>query len=172
MKHLIPFNRFNLNKFLGKDYPMKKVLSSAALALLLIGCECTDTCQNVDANAAATPGTPGHFKQTVRDRVFFNYDSSDVSSDAAKTLEAQAGWLKVYSSTTATIEGKCDARGTREYNLALGARRAGSVEKELAKLGIHKSRLKTISYGKEKLEVVGETEEAHAENRVGITAIN
>jgi peptidoglycan-associated lipoprotein len=169
---LIGLNWFNLNKFLGKDYPMKKVLSSVALALLLIGCECTDTCQNVDANAAATPGTPGHFKQTVKDRVFFNFDSSTLSADAKKSIEAQAGWLKVYSSTTATVEGKCDARGTREYNLALGARRANAAEKELAKLGIDKSRLKTISYGKEKLEVVSDTEEAHAQNRVAITVIN
>ena len=151
---------------------MKKVLSSVALGLLLIGCECTDTCQNVDANAAATPGTPGHFKQTVKDRVFFNFDSSTLSADAKKSIEAQAGWLKVYSSTTATVEGKCDARGTREYNLALGARRANAAEKELVKLGIDKSRLKTISYGKEKLEVVSDTEEAHAQNRVAITVIN
>jgi peptidoglycan-associated lipoprotein len=169
---LIGLNWFNLNKFLGKDYPMKKVLSSVALALLLIGCECTDTCQNVDATAAATPGTPGHFKQTVKDRVFFNFDSSTLSADAKKSIEAQAGWLKVYSSTTVTVEGKCDARGTREYNLALGARRANAAEKELVKLGIDKSRLKTISYGKEKLEVVSDTEEAHAQNRVAITVIN
>ncbi|MBP9829213.1 MAG: OmpA family protein [Proteobacteria bacterium] len=151
---------------------MKKVLSSVALGLLLIGCECTDTCQNVDANAAATPGTPGHFKQTVKDRVFFNFDSSTLSADAKKSVEAQAGWLKVYSSTTASVVGKCDPRGTSEYNLALGARRANAVEKELVKLGIDKNRLKTISYGKEKLEVVGDTEEAYAQNRVGITVIN
>ena len=151
---------------------MKKVLSSVALALLLIGCDCTDTCQSLDANAAATPGTPGHFKQTVKDRVFFNFNESTLSNDAKKALEAQAGWLKVYSSTKATLEGKCDARGTREYNLALGARRANSAEKALEKLGIDKTRLKTISFGKEKLEVVGETEEAHAQNRVAITVIN
>jgi len=151
---------------------MKKVLSSLALGLFLVGCDCTDTCQSLDANATATPGTPGHFKQTVRDRVFFNFNASTLSSDAKKTLEAQAGWLKVYSSTTATIEGKCDARGTREYNLALGGRRASSVEKALHTLGIDKNRLKTISYGKEKLEVVGDTEEAHAQNRAAITVIN
>ncbi len=151
---------------------MKKVLSSVALGLLLIGCDCTDTCQNLDANAAATPGTPGHFKNTVKDRVFFNFNEATLSSDAKKTLEAQAGWLKVYSSTTVNLEGKCDARGTREYNLALGARRANSAEKALEKLGIDKSRLKTVSYGKEKLEVVGDGEEAHAQNRVTITAVN
>ncbi len=151
---------------------MKKTLSSVALALLLIGCDCTDTCQNVDASAAATPGTPGHFKLTVKDRVFFNFNESKLSADAKKTLEAQAGWLKVYSSTTATVEGKCDARGTREYNLALGARRAESSRKTLESLGIDKNRLKTISYGKEKLEAVGETEEIHALNRTAITVIN
>lgn len=151
---------------------MKKTLSSVALALLLVACECTDTCQNLDANAAATPGTPAHFKQTVKDRVFFDFDSSKLSDTAKKTVEAQAGWLKVYSSTTATVEGKCDARGTREYNLALGARRAASAEKELVKLGVAKDRIKTISYGKEKLEVVGDTEEAHAQNRVAVTVIN
>lgn len=151
---------------------MKKTLSSVALALLLIACDCTDTCKNVDATAAATPGTPGHFKQTVKDRVFFEFDKSNLSADAKKTLEAQAGWLKVYSSTTATVEGKCDARGTREYNLALGARRADATKKSLESLGISKDRLKTVSFGKEKLEVVGDTEECHAQNRVAITVIN
>ncbi len=151
---------------------MKKILSSTALALLLIGCDCTDTCQSVDTNAAATPGSPGHFKLTVKDRVFFNFNESNLSEDAKKTLEAQAGWLKVYSSTSAVVEGKCDSRGTREYNLALGARRASAVEKSLEKLGIDKSRVKTISYGKEKLEVIGDNENAHAQNRTAITVIN
>ena len=73
---------------------------------------------------------------------------------------------------TYLVEGHCDERGTREYNLALGARRANAAEKELTKLGIDKNRLKTISYGKEKLEVVADTDEAHAQNRVAITVIN
>jgi peptidoglycan-associated lipoprotein len=169
---LLGFNWFSLNEFLEKDLSMKKALSSIALGLLLIGCECTDTCQNVDANASATPGSPGHFKYTVKDRVFFNFDSATLSADDKKSLEAQAGWLKVYSSTTATVEGKCDSRGTSEYNLALGARRANAVEKQLVKLGVDKNRLKTISYGKDKLEVVGDGEAVHAQNRVAITVIN
>lgn len=151
---------------------MKNYLALAALALALTACECDiNTCQNVDANRAAAPGSADDFKQNVRDRVFFNFDSAKISAEDKKTLEAQAGWLKVHPAQT-TIEGKCDVRGTREYNLALGARRADAVSKELTKLGIDKNRIKTISYGKDKLEALGDTEQAHAQNRVGITVIN
>jgi peptidoglycan-associated lipoprotein len=157
------------NFIVGKNMKNYLVL---ATALLLGACECSDVCQNVDASQSAAPGTPGDFKQNIRDRVFFTFDSSKVSADAEKILEAQAGWMKVHQATTATVEGKCDARGTTEYNLALGKRRADATSKELVKLGVAQSRLKTISYGKDKLEVVGDTEEAHAQNRVAITVIN
>ena len=151
---------------------MKQLLSVAALALLLIGCECTDVCKNVDAEESCAPGTPGDFKKTVKDRVFFNFDSAKLPEGTQATVDAQAGWLKVYPATKATVEGYCDERGTREYNLALGARRAAAVETALTKAGVAKDRLSTVSYGKDKPIVAGSTEEAYAQNRVAVTAIN
>ena len=148
-----------------------KILTIALSSLLLVACETTDS-QNVNVGQAAAPGTPEDFKQQIKDRVFFGYDKSAVSDDAKKTLETQAGWLKTYANTHATVEGKTDVRGTREYNLALGERRANSAKKALEGFGIDAARLKTISYGKDHLEVVGNTEEAHAQNRTAITVIN
>jgi peptidoglycan-associated lipoprotein len=84
----------------------------------------------------------------------------------------RAGWLKRYSQVTVTIEGHCDERGTREYNLALGERRAAAVKRVLVALGIPAGRIQTISYGKERPIVVGSSEEGYAQNRVGITTVN
>ncbi len=150
----------------------KNTLLSGALALFLVGCECTDVCESLDAGASAAPGTPAHFSQTVKDRVFFKFDESSVPMEAEDTVKAQASWLNVYGSTTATVEGHCDERGTREYNLALGARRANSLKRKLEGFGVASSRLKTVSYGKDKPQVMGNTEEAYAENRTAITSIN
>ncbi len=150
----------------------KTLLPLLATTLLIAACETSGDSQNVTVGSAATPGTAADFKANIKDRVFFAYDKATVSEDAKKVLEAQAAWLKTYSTTSATIEGKTDARGTAHYNMALGARRADAAKKTLASLGVDASRLKTISYGKEKLEVAGDTEEAHAQNRVAITVIN
>lgn len=150
-----------------------KILSVLALGTLLAACECGPEQQEVNVGSAPQPGTAEDFKQNIKDRVFFAFNKSNISAESARVLEAQAGWLKTYPNTTVTVEGHCDSRGTREYNLALGARRANSAAKELGKLGVDKARVKTISYGKDKPFVAdAHTEEQHAENRVAVTVVN
>ena len=108
----------------------------------------------------------------VGDRVFFGYDSSDLDSDALELLQDQVAWLKQNSDVTVTIEGHCDERGTREYNLALGEKRAQSVKNYLIGLGINPDRVSTISYGKERPAVVGSNDGAWAQNRRSVTIVN
>ena len=107
----------------------------------------------------------------VPDRVFFGFDSSVLSPGAQNTLELQASWLRKNPNGHIAIEGHCDERGTREYNLALGERRAASVRNFLVNLGIRPSRISTISYGKERPAILGSDEEAWSQNRRGVTVI-
>ncbi len=108
----------------------------------------------------------------VGDRVFFGYDSSDLDSDALELLQDQVAWLKQNSDVAVTIEGHCDERGTREYNLALGEKRAQAVKNYLIGLGINPDRVSTISYGKERPAVVGSNDGAWAQNRRSVTIVN
>ena len=108
----------------------------------------------------------------VGDRVFFGYDSSDLDSDALELLHDQVAWLKQNSGVSITIEGHCDERGTREYNLALGEKRAQAVKNYLIGLGINPDRVSTISYGKERPAVVGSNDGAWAQNRRSVTTVN
>ena len=108
----------------------------------------------------------------VGDRVFFAYDSSDLDSDALELLQDQVAWLKQNSDVSVTIEGHCDERGTREYNLALGEKRAQAVKNYLIGLGINPDRVSTISYGKERPAVVGSNDGAWAQNRRSVTIVN
>ena len=165
-----------------------KFLSVFAAAALLAACETapdTDASsagsgatQSTTASAAApapsgpTPGTQEDFVVNVGDRVFFEFDKSDLQPEARTTLERQAFWLRRYPSISVTIEGHADERGTREYNLALGERRASAVRDYLVSLGIDANRVNTISYGKERPVNPASNEEAWAENRRGVTAIN
>lgn len=118
-----------------------------------------------------TPGSQADLAQNVGDRVFFEYDSAALSSESQNTLERQAAWLKQYSTINVTVEGHCDERGTREYNLALGERRAASAKKYLVGLGIAASRISTISYGKERPAVIGSDESAWGQNRRAVTVV-
>ena len=133
---------------------------------------------NAGAGAGGTsatsvvPGSAQDFQQNVGDRVFFDFDKSTIKPEGQQTLQRQAEWLKRYPNVTVTVEGHCDDRGTREYNLALGERRATAVRNALVALGIQPNRLKTISYGKERPAVVGDDESAWAQNRRGVTVIN
>ena len=108
----------------------------------------------------------------VGDRVFFGYDSSDLDSDALELLQDQVAWLKQNSDVSVTIEGHCDERGTREYNLALCEKRAQAVKNYLIGLGINPDRVSTISYGKERPAVVGSNDGAWAQNRRSVTLVN
>ena len=121
---------------------------------------------------AAVPGSQQDLAQSAGDRVFFEFDRSDITPEAQQTLQRQAQWLQRYPNVTVTIEGHCDERGTREYNLALGERRANSAKQVLLAAGIPSSRVSTISYGKDRPVVPGSTEEAWAQNRVAITTVN
>ena len=108
----------------------------------------------------------------VGDRVFFDYDQSSFKKEGIETLKRQARFLIANQNITVTIEGHCDARGTREYNLALGERRAYSVKSFLTSLGVEGSRISIISFGKEKLQSLENNEKAWAQSRTAITIIN
>ncbi len=117
------------------------------------------------------PGTQQDFVVNVGDRVYFDYDQYTVRADAIPVLSAQANWLQRYSAVRVRLEGNADERGTEEYNLALGARRAASVKAFLVEHGIAPSRIETISYGKERPIDPGSDEAAWAKNRNVHTAI-
>ncbi len=107
----------------------------------------------------------------VQDRVFFGYDSSNISNEAKEILNIQADWLMNNPKIQITIEGHCDERGTREYNIALGEKRAVSVKNYLIEKGIENSRIKTISFGKEKPAFFGNSQETHAKNRRAVVVV-
>ena len=122
--------------------------------------------------ANAGSGSAQDFVVNVGDRVLFGYDSYSLASGARQTLENQAQWLKQNSSRSFTIEGHADERGTREYNLALGERRANSVKNYLVALGVDPRRITVISYGKERPTAAGSNPSSWAENRRGTTVLN
>jgi peptidoglycan-associated lipoprotein len=124
------------------------------------------------SGSPARPGTQADLEQNVGDRVFFDTDSSVVKSEGQATLQKQADWLKTNSALNVTIEGHCDERGTREYNLALGERRAAAAKRYLTSLGVNKSRVQTISYGKERPAVVGSDDSAWSQNRRAVTVVS
>lgn len=105
------------------------------------------------------------------DRVFFEYDSSELTDEARDTLAKQAEWLGYHARAKVNIEGHCDERGTREYNLALGERRANAVRSYLMALGVAASRMDPISYGKERLAVAGSSDAARSQNRRGVMTV-
>lgn len=153
-----------------------KVLALVASVLLLAGCSSTSGNGGADGMGGAgmgqaAPGTQADLVQNVGDRVFFGFDSSTLSPDARAILDRQATWMAKYGNVKVTVEGHCDERGTREYNLALGERRATAVRNYLVAKGVAADRVSTISYGKERPEVLGSTEEAWARNRRGVTVV-
>jgi len=125
----------------------------------------------MNAGGPVTPGSQADLAQNVGDRVFFALAESTLSADAQHTLERQVAWLKQYPGVSVTVEGHCDERGTREYNLALGERRAATVKKYLVGLGLAANRISTISYGKERPAVIGSDESAWSQNRRAVTVI-
>jgi peptidoglycan-associated lipoprotein len=161
-----------------------KILGMFAAVLLLAACEtASDQSANTagggapSGGSAATssgprPGTEEDLVANVGDRVFFDFDKSDLKPEARRTIERWAAWLKQYPNVTVTVEGHCDERGTREYNIALGERRANSAKNFLTSLGVDARRVATISYGKERPAVVGSNEAAWSQNRRGVMVVN
>ncbi len=131
----------------------------------------TDT-SGGDAVSGPIPGSQEDLVVNVGDRVFFDFDMYDLTADAQATLTRQAEWLQQYPDVAITVEGHADERGTREYNLALGDRRANAVKNFLVALGVDGNRLATISYGKERPAIEGSNEAAWSQNRRGVTAVN
>ncbi len=169
-------------RFCKREYKMRfQALSLLAAVSLLAACSTAPETSGAAGGAAATTppaasgiraGSQQDLAATAGDRVYFAYDKSDISPEARAILTKQSDWLKKNANVTVTIEGHCDERGTREYNLALGERRATAVKNVLVALGIPANRVSTISYGKERPAVVGSTEAAWAQNRRGVTVVN
>lgn len=124
------------------------------------------------AGGAATPGSAQDFVVNVGDRVFFESDSTDLTTTATATLDKQSQWLSKYPRYTFTIEGHADERGTREYNFSLGARRAQAVRDYLASRGIPAGRMRIVSYGKERPVAVCNDISCWSQNRRGVTLLD
>jgi peptidoglycan-associated lipoprotein len=158
----------------------KRMIRGLKFAALFAGALAISACaknaeDGAQANAAgmATPGSQQDFVVNVGDRVFFETDSTELTPQARATLDKQAQWLTNYSQYGQfTVEGHADERGTREYNIALGARRAQTVRDYLASRGIQVSRMRTISYGKERPVAVCNDISCWSQNRRAVTVLN
>ncbi|MCF2869766.1 peptidoglycan-associated lipoprotein Pal [Octadecabacter sp. G9-8] len=168
-------------------YLIKAVLVIGALTLS--ACTNADRFDNADAvdlnaqngangvnqtalDPSQNPSSPQFFSQTIGDRVLFEVDTSTLTAAGRATLDGQAGWLTTNSDYLAVIEGHADEQGTREYNLALGARRANAVREYLISKGLPSSRIRTVSYGKERPIAVCSEEACYAQNRRAVTIIS
>jgi peptidoglycan-associated lipoprotein len=127
---------------------------------------------NATAAGATTPGSAQDFVVNVGDRVFFETDATEITPQGRETLDKQAQWLQSYPKYAFTIEGHADERGTREYNLALGARRSQAVRDYLASRGVAVARMRTISYGKERPVAVCNDISCWSQNRRAVTVLN
>jgi peptidoglycan-associated lipoprotein len=151
-----------------------KTLGALAAVALLAACAKPATTDTAGAGASASgivPGSQEDLVANVGDRVFYGFNTSTLSADAKGTLDKQAAWLAKYGSVNVQIAGNCDERGTEEYNLALGERRAHSAASYLTAKGVASARLATISYGKDRPTAQGSTEQAWAQNRNAITSV-
>jgi peptidoglycan-associated lipoprotein len=151
---------------------------AAAVGLALSSAACSSNKDLADASAyaagggAATPGSAQDFVVNVGDRVFFETDSTDLTPTAAATLDKQAQWLSRYPRYSFLIEGHADERGTREYNFSLGARRSQTVREYLTSRGIAGSRMRTVSYGKERPVAVCNDISCWSQNRRAVTVLD
>jgi peptidoglycan-associated lipoprotein len=157
----------------------KRILQGLKLAAVLAAALSMGACANKNGlgadgamASAATPGSQQDFVVNVGDRVFFESDQSELSPQAVATLDKQVQWLQTYNRYSFTIEGHADERGTREYNIALGARRAQSVRNYLVSHGIDPQRMRTISYGKERPVAVCNDISCWSQNRRAVTVLN
>ena len=156
---------------------MSRIVRSAGIIATLIAGLAVSACANKQATdslasaGVATPGSQQDFVVNVGDRVFFESDSSELTMQSRATLEKQAQWLQQYGNYTFTIEGHADERGTREYNIALGARRAQAVRDYLASQGIQPNRMRTVSYGKERPVAICNDISCWSQNRRAVTVL-
>ncbi len=150
-----------------------RLMTLAILAVALIAGGCANPRKGLESTigGAATPGSAQDFQVNVGDRVFFTVDSSALSPEAQQTLSRQAQWLNQYSQYNFVIEGHADERGTREYNLALGARRAAATRDFLIAQGVNPQRIRTISYGKERPVAVCNDISCWSQNRRAVVVI-
>ena len=163
-----------------------KIVSLIAVAGVVAACGTAPTSETATTSGSGTsgggaattasapsivPGSAEDLKVNVGDRVFFGFDRYNLTTEARYTLQQQAAWMIANSGVKITVEGHCDERGTREYNLALGDRRANAVSDYLMTLGVPATRITTISYGKERPEDAASTETAWAKNRRGVTTV-
>ena len=149
-----------------------KVIVALAAALTIAACANKPGDEQAGVGGAAVPGSQQDFVVNVGDRVFFESDSTELSPQARATLEKQAQWLQHYNRYAFTIEGHADERGTREYNIALGAKRSQVTRDYLASRGIEPSRIRTISYGKERPVAVCNDISCWSQNRRAVTVLN
>lgn len=153
----------------------------SALAVLAAACETTPSSTDDSAMRASGQGLDAQgyplgsqedLAVTAGDRVFYCFDCYNLTDEALATIGKQAEWLRTYPNTTITVSGHCDERGTVDYNIGLGMRRADAHKNALMGLGVAGDRIVTISYGKEYPLVAGSTEEAYAQNRVSLVSLN
>ena len=153
-----------------------KILGAFAAVALLAACADQNTGAATGSGAAAAtagpaPGSQEDLVANVGDRVFYDFDRSTLRADARTTLDRQSGWLAKYPQVNVQVAGNCDDRGTEEYNLALGQRRANAARDYLVARGVTGARISTISYGKDRPTAMGDNEQAWAQNRNAITSV-
>ena len=155
-----------------------RLIHGAKFALALVAVMTIAACANKPADqqaglaGSAAPGSQQDFVVNVGDRVFFESDQTDLTPTSRATLDKQAQWLQQYNRYSFTIEGHADERGTREYNIALGARRAQTVREYLVSRGVAANRMRTISYGKERPVAVCNDISCWSQNRRAVTVLN
>ena len=157
---------------------MKKRLVAVLAAMALVSaCASTDTVDE-ESSSMTTVGASAdvaaqdqNFVQNAKDRVFFGFDKSNLNEEARNVLKAQAEWLQANPEKNVVVQGHTDDRGTREYNIALGERRAVAVKNYLISAGVNADRIDVISYGKERPAVIGANEAAWAQNRRAVTVV-
>jgi peptidoglycan-associated lipoprotein len=151
-----------------------KTLGALAVVALLAACKTPDTTTTTAPPPTSTgivPGSEEDLVANVGDRVFYEFNVSGLREDAKGTLDKQAAWLAKYGSVNVQVAGNCDERGTEEYNLALGQRRANAAASYLKAKGVAGARMSTISYGKDRPTAQGSNEQAWAQNRNAITSV-
>ncbi len=181
LQHLLKklFTVFGMLAFLGACASSDDQIGTATMADTVVeddssggpGAILADDVEVDVIDMGPTPGTQAHLDANVGDRMFFMYDSAELSAVARRQLQQQAAWLRQFPNTRVVVEGHCDERGTREYNIALGDRRAVVVKNYLVALGVSADRIDTISYGKERPIDPMQTESAWSKNRRAVMVV-